>query len=283
VTLGHPSLRVAIIIAISIVAILGVASQAPIPQPSAYHAFADQRRILGIPNFWNVVSNLPLLLVGLAGARELARRSPQGALTSLTPAYFCFFLGGALVAFGSAYYHLEPSNDTLTWDRLPMSIVFMAFFAIIIGEHVSPSLGRRLLAPFLLLGLASVLYWSSSERAHQGDLRLYILVQYLPAVLIPVILLLFPSRLSRVGFVWTVVALYALAKLFEAADHLVFSLGQIVSGHTLKHVVAAVGMYVFLLAVRRRRDSHADAPAPFTEAPPIRAEKSTVKIPANDL
>ena len=251
--LTHFSPRLAVILAIGIVAALAVALHAPIPQPSAYHVFADQRRILGIPNFWNVVSNLPLLLVGLAGVRALAGRSPQGTLTSLRGAYFCFFLGGILVAFGSAYYHLAPSNDTLTWDRLPMTIVFMAFFSIIIGEHLSPSLGRRLLVPLLLLGLASVVYWYLSERAQHGDLRLYILVQYLPAALLPAVLLLFPSRLSHVGLVWAVLGMYALAKLFEVTDRLVFSFGHIVSGHTLKHVVAALGMYIFLLALKQRR------------------------------
>lgn len=255
----HVSPRLAIVFAISLVAALAVALHAPIPQPSAYHAFADQRRILGIPNFWNVVSNLPLLLVGLAGVRAVTTRSLQGALAPLRSAYFCFFLGGILVAFGSGYYHVAPSNDTLTWDRLPMTIVFMAFFTIIVGEHVRPSVGRRLLAPLVFLGLASVAYWHLSERAHQGDLRPYILVQYLPAALIPVVLLMFPSRLSRVELVWAVLATYVLAKLFEVTDRLVFSFGEIVSGHTLKHVVAALGMYVFLLALRLRRDRHADA------------------------
>jgi len=240
------------------VAAIAVALQTPIPQPAAYHVFADQRRIGGIPNFWNVVSNLPLLLVALAGVKEVTTRLLRAVSAPLMPAYFCFFFAGIFVAFGSAYYHVSPGNDTLTWDRLPMTVVFMAFFSIIVGEHVSPSVGRRLLAPLVVLGLASVAYWHLTERVHQGDLRPYILVQYLPAALIPVVLLLFPSRLSRVELVWLVLALYVLAKLFEAADRPVFSLGEIVSGHTLKHVVAALGMYAFLLALRLRQDKHAD-------------------------
>ncbi len=264
--LTHLSPRLAVILAVGIVAALAVALHAPIPQPAAYHAFADQRRILGVPNFWNVVSNLPLLLVGWAGVRELAGHSPRGALASLRAAYFCFFFGGILVALGSAYYHLEPSNDTLTWDRLPMTLVFMAFFSIIIGEHLSPSLGRRLLVPLVLLGLASVVYWHLSERANDGDLRPYILVQYLPAALVPAVLLLFPSRLSRVGLMWSVLGAYALAKLFEVTDRLVFSLGQIVSGHTLKHLVAALGMYIFLVALKVRRDMHAEESAVIARA-----------------
>lgn len=246
-------LRLSILVAIGIAATVLVALQAPIPQPSAYHAFADQRHLLGVPNFWNVASNLPFLIVGLAGLRELASRCPQGALPSLKVAYVWFFLGVMLVGLGSGYYHLAPSNDSLTWDRLPMTLVSMAFFSIIVGEHVSPQLGRRLLAPLLLLGLASVAYWHFTEQALRGDLRPYVMVQFLPLALAPLLLLLFPSRFSRTWFLWALLGLYVLAKLFEEADRLLFSFGQIVSGHTLKHVVAAFALYVFLLALKFRR------------------------------
>jgi hypothetical protein len=247
------SLRLSLIIAVGIAATVAVALQAPIPQPSAYHALADQRRLLGVPNFWNVASNLPFLLIGLAGIRELASRCPRGALPTLRPAYICFFLGVTLVGLGSAYYHLAPSNDTLTWDRLPMSLVSMAFFSIIVGEHVSPQLGRRLLGPLLLLGLASVAYWHFTEQVHRGDLRPYVLVQFLPLALAPLILLLFPSQFSRTWFLWALLGVYGLAKLSEEADQLLFSFGQIVSGHTLKHFAAAFALYLFLLALKFRR------------------------------
>src|SRR5262249_32907020 len=39
----------------------------PLPQDLAYHHFVDQRTLLGIPHFANVVSNVPFLLVGAAG------------------------------------------------------------------------------------------------------------------------------------------------------------------------------------------------------------------------
>ena len=42
----------------------------PIAQDPTYHQFADQRTLLGIPNFWNVVSNLPFVLVGAMGLRQ---------------------------------------------------------------------------------------------------------------------------------------------------------------------------------------------------------------------
>jgi len=45
----------------------------PIAQDPSYHQFADQRTLLGIPNFWNVVSNLPFVLVGTMGLWQFGR------------------------------------------------------------------------------------------------------------------------------------------------------------------------------------------------------------------
>ena len=41
----------------------------PISQDQGYHHFADQRTLFGVPNFWNVVSNLPFMAVGSVGLR----------------------------------------------------------------------------------------------------------------------------------------------------------------------------------------------------------------------
>jgi hypothetical protein len=244
--------RLALLGLLGLAAVIAVALQAPIPQPATYHGFADQRRLLGIPHFWNVVSNLPFLLIGLAGVHAVAVRRTPGGLDALRSAYLWMFLGVAAVAAGSAYYHLAPSNASLTWDRLPMTIAFMAFFVIVVGEHIDPRWALRLLPPLLLVGAGAVLYWHSTESAGHGDLRPYLMVQFVPLAVIPLVLLLFPSRVSGVGYLWGVLAAYVLAKLFELADRPLFSLGEWVSGHTLKHVAAAAGAYVFLLALKRR-------------------------------
>ena len=170
----------------------------PIPQDPAYHDFIDQRTLYGVPNFWNVASNVPFVIAGLLGLLLLAGRRPvPGGLPELRTAARVFFTGVLLTGFGSAYYHLEPSNASLFWDRLPMTLSFMAFFAMIIGENLSPGLGRALLWPLLAVGVLSVVYWHITERAGHGDLRPYGLVQFLPMVLIPVILLTFRSRSQR--------------------------------------------------------------------------------------
>jgi hypothetical protein len=209
----------------------------------------DQRTICGVPNFWNVLSNVPFLIFGAMGITEVARRKSL----PLKKIYLIFFAGTCLVAVGSGHYHLAPSNGTLVWDRLPMAIVFMAFFSIILAEYVDARIGRLSFIPLEVLGVGSVVYWHLTEVAGRGDLRPYIITQFLPIILIPLILVFFPSRLWHTRLLWAVIGTYMLAKLLELFDVQLFGmLGQAISGHSLKHVAAAMGTYLFLLALRRR-------------------------------
>lgn len=259
----HPTnrLRVGILVVAAALIAADFVTQGPIAQALAYHQFADQRSLLGVPNFWNVVSNAPFTLVGAAGLWLLLGQGPPGALPRLRPAYLIFFGGVALVGFGSAYYHWAPDNDTLVWDRLPMTVAFMGFFCAVVGERIDERLALRALGPLIVAGLASVLYWQATERSGHGDLRPYLLVQFLPLGLMPLILLLYPSRLSGTGYLWAVIAVYVVAKVCEEADRAIFGAGEVLSGHTLKHLTAALGPYLFLVALRRRRAGVAGAHA----------------------
>jgi hypothetical protein len=231
----------------------------PLPQPQSYHAFADQRTLLGIPHCLNVVSNLPFLLIGAAGLGFVLRRDavrPGGPF--LTEAerwpYAVLFLGIGLTAFGSAYYHLDPTNDRLVWDRLPMALAFMGLFDAVLGERVGVAAGRWLLLPLLAVGVGSVLYWHWTEQQGRGDLRPYFLVQFYPGLAIPLLVLLFPPRYTRAGGLFVALGWYVLAKVFEhLLDARLFSLGHVVSGHTLKHLAAACGAWELLRMVRARR------------------------------
>ena len=226
----------------------------PIPQDPAYHDFVDQRTLHGVPNFWNVASNLRFVIAGLLGLLVLlGRKSLPGGLPELNWAYVVFFAGVLLTGFGSAYYHLDPVNESLVWDRLPMTLAFMAFFSIIVGEYLSPGAGRALLWPLLLVGMLSIVYWHMTERAGDGDLRPYGLVQFLPMVLIPMILLMFRSRLNGSVFLWAMIAAYALSKITEHYDAEIYALIGTLSGHSIKHILAAVGTLFIYLALRRRR------------------------------
>ena len=227
----------------------------PYPQPLWYHEFADQRCIVCVPHALNVLSNLPFVLVGVWGLAFLA--SPRSTAAFREPAerwaYWVFFAGIALTGFGSAYYHWHPDNPRLLWDRLPLAVAFMAFFAAIIAERVDLRAGLWLLVPLALLGAGSVMYWHWTELEGRGDLRPYFLVQFYPLAAMPFLLLLFPARSTRAGDVWGVIAWYAGAKGLEALDGVIYSAGQVVSGHTLKHLVAAVGAYMVLFMLQHRR------------------------------
>jgi hypothetical protein len=238
--------------------LLGVTALMPrISQDPGYHAFADARPFRGIPNSLNVASNLPFLLVGALGLGFLARNRPGGASDAFTPPsdrrpYWPFFLGVGLTGIGSAYYHWHPSNATLFWDRLPMTVGFMALLASVIGERISRRAGARLLWPLLVAGAASAVYWHVTEQRGVGDLRPYALVQFGSMVLVPLILVLFPPRYTRTVDLVGSIGWYALAKVFEAVDHGLLALVG-VSGHTWKHLASAVGAYWILRMLERRR------------------------------
>ncbi|WP_157267414.1 ceramidase domain-containing protein [Azohydromonas aeria] len=244
--------RVGLLWGITAAALAALALHGPIAQPVSYHAFADERTLLGIPNFWNVVSNLPFVLLGLAGLWRLRRR-PPGVLPGLAACHAAFFAGAVGIGLGSAWYHLRPDSATLAWDRLPMTVAFMAFFAIVLGEHLGVRLARRALPALLLAGLGSVLYWVLSERLGGSDLRPYLLVQFLPVLLTPLILLLFPSRLTRVGWLWLLLALYVVAKGVEHFDAALYEHLGGLSGHTLKHLLAAGSLWCMVAGMSRRR------------------------------
>jgi ceramidase len=218
----------------------------PLPQDPHYHAFADQRTFWHVPNFWNVLSNLPFLAVAFWGIRAL------GSSTAFLEkwervAYSILLAGVAMVAFGSSYYHAWPDNATLFWDRLPMAIVFMSLLASTIGERVSMRAGRWLLGPLIVLGIASVIAWRLS-----GDLRLYAVVQFYPMLALPLMLILFRPRYSGVAGVWSMIGLYAVAKILEFYDQ---GIGALLStgGHPWKHVAGAAAMLCYVNAVAHRR------------------------------
>ncbi|WP_066616783.1 ceramidase domain-containing protein [Rufibacter roseus] len=238
--LHHPK-KILLLIGLTIAGVVAVLLQDRIPQDVSYHIFADERELLGLPNFWNVVSNLPFVVIGAWAFLQLLSQKPAGLLKGTLPGYLIFFVGIVCTGLGSAYYHLSPSNQTLLWDRLPMTIAFMGFFSVILSEYVHFKAGKILLAPLLLLGAWSVGYWYLTELHGQGDLRFYVLVQFLPILLTPVILLLFSSPFNTNAYTWLVVLAYALAKVFETFDAQILQVTGSLSGHSIKHVLAGNG------------------------------------------
>ena len=232
-----------ILIALSLITIVSLFFLDPIVQDEHYHAFSDTRNLLSIPNFWNVISNGLFIVVGMWGLvyRKLNKKTEMS--------YTLLFFGIITVGIGSGYYHFFPSTTSLVWDRLPMTIVFMTLFSIIIREYISDRLGRFLLLPLVTMGLFSIGYWVFNE---SHDLRVYGVVQFYPMLAIPVILIFFKSKYQDHLVYWILLGCYVTAKLFEHYDTEIHQLVGFISGHSLKHIMASVGLYILVRSYKKR-------------------------------
>jgi len=243
---------------------IGVFLVPPISQSENYHHFVDTRTFGGLQNAFDVASNAFFLIVGLLGMHFILGdlSAAPSAQRFLDPRerwpYLLFFVGVALTAFGSAYYHSHPDDARLVWDRLPMTLGFMSLLAATLSERINVKTGTRLLVPLLIFGIASVLYWNVTLAHGAGDLRPYVLAQFGSLLVLLLLVALFPPSYTRGADLIASLLIYALAKVLEAADRPIFKLGGIVSGHTLKHVTAAVSAYWILRMLKLR--------APITRA-----------------
>jgi len=223
------------------------------PQPVDYHEFADDRHLVGIANFLDVVSNAAFVVAGVAGMIvTINPRTPFEYARERLP-YLVFFLGVALTGLGSGYYHLAPNNETLFLDRLPMTIAFMSLISAQIVDRISIRAGLALLLPMLLVGMGSVVYWIATERAGVGNVMPYGVLQFYSVVMLFVLALLYRSRYTRGNDIYWVFAAYVVAKIFETFDREILALGNLMSGHSLKHLAAAVGSLLVMRMLWLRR------------------------------
>ena len=245
--------RTALIVGFTALTVAAAFLLPPLPQPLDYHDFADQRDAFGIHNFLDVVSNLAFLLAGIAGLFVVFSRRACFEFPRERWPYAVFFLGVLLTAAGSAWYHLAPDNETLFWDRLPMTIAFMGLLSSQVVERISIRAGLLLLGPMLLVGMASVVYWIGTERMGVGNVLPYALLQGYAMVVLLAMTALLRSRYTRASDLYYVFAWYLLAKLLEFLDAPVLAHSHVVSGHSLKHVAAAAaGLVVCYMLLRRR-------------------------------
>lgn len=232
----------ATLIILGVIMLIAVIIAYPINQDLAYHDFSDDNIFLKVNNFWNVTSNLPFLIVGFLGVyniKSIAQKKFQ---------YLVFFSGVFLIGIGSSYYHYNPNNFTLIFDRLPMTVVFMSLISIVISEFVNCKIGSKLLIPILLFGLVSVLYW-----IFFNDLSLYVFIQFYPMLAIPIILICFKSKHTNTYGYWLLLIFYIIAKLCEYYDDEIFGVLKAISGHSLKHIISAVGLFVLFRTFIKRR------------------------------
>ena len=200
----------------------------PFPQDLGYHHFANKATEFGVPNAANVLSNIPFVIIGAIG---LSRRQDRLWMT--------LWAGLLLTGFGSGYYHLNPSNTTLVWDRLPMSITFAAVICIFLRDALQQAAP---LTAWLIYSMSTVLYWASFN-----DLRPYIVLQFGGMLLL--VAIYFKHRATLPHWGWVLLG-YAAAKILEAADQSIWRATRgLLAGHAWKHLAAALG---FVPLVRSR-------------------------------
>jgi len=224
-----------------------------IPQPPDYVAWADHRTWLGIPNAGDVLSNSGFLLVGLLGLWNLARGACRCDVPGERAAWSLFFLGMLYLALASSYFHWQPDPAGLALDRLGIAHSFVVLLAAVLIERVHAVAGKRLLPVLVVLGMAGVGHWYWSFLQGAEDLRLYILVQVLPATLLLASLLAFKPRYNRGGDYLTALLIYGLAVAADQLDQQILEWTGLLSGHAVKHLLTALAAYWLLRMLRRRQ------------------------------
>ena len=211
------------------------------------------KNYFSVNNFWKLISNIPFIIIGLIGIYENKNKKLIHDNFKTAPIYSVFFLGVFLTGFGSSWFHLNPNDSTLVWDRLPMTIGFMALTTGLLSEYLYRDLQKKIFYPLLFVGFISVLYWYYTEQQGRGDLRLYVLVQFLPLLLIPLIALTHQSRFTHNNILIGVILFYLLAKLTEHYDQAIHQALGFISGHSIKHLLAAAATYLVLIMLKNRK------------------------------
>jgi hypothetical protein len=218
----------------------------PAKQDQSYHDFADKRAFFEIPNFFDVITNISFAVFGFIGLYYCIRKKQSDAPWS----WIVFFFGVTFVCFGSGNYHLSPDNNTLVWDRLPITVGFMGFFIALLSEYIHPKIEKYFLLPAILLGISSILYWH-----YLDDLRYYIWIQYIPLLCIPIIMLVFKSNYSHQRYIIFALICYFLAKVTEFYDKEIFAfMNEQLSGHSLKHIFATLAALSLYIMLKHRND-----------------------------
>lgn len=256
-SIASRKIRIYCIIFLALALLLVAVMSPPTPQSMLYHEFSDQRSYWGIPNFFNVTSNLIFLLVGVMGLFHL-RNSLPGATPTEMGLYRLVFASTGAACLGSMYYHWEPNLISLFWDRLPIALGFTSLLATALVERFAMSWLNYFAVLLPIAGTMSALYWLWSELNHVGNLNYYIAAQFCSIGLILLLVSGFPSRYTHTTEIYRVMFIYGLAKLAEIADQEIYEFRQIISGHTLKHILAGFAVYFILrmLKIRTLKSSH---------------------------
>ena len=237
-----------------LVFIIAAISYGPISQPQEYHDFADDREFLSIPNALDVMSNLVIIYPGIIGLAFVHERRKNSQLSDDEVSIQITLFSGMILTFaGSVWFHLDPNDSTMLWDRLGMSVVIGSCISLLIHDMYDRGLAGKVHLPIVVLSLISVLWWPVFD-----DLRFYFIVKYHPFILFP-ILLFYGNRIYNKisGYYWGL-SMFILATVFEFTDLQIFEITGFISGHTLKHIFAGIGLWFVMAMIRDRTLLHVE-------------------------
>ena len=151
---------------ICLIAVIAACWRRIIPQDPAYHLFADESSMFSPQRAQR--TEQPDLHHRDRGPLSIAtagniRFSKTGSASPTRHSSLCV-AGRRRLGLLSRRSH----NLSLAWDRLPMTVAFMSFFAILLAERVSFRAARMLFPALLFAGIASIAYWYYSEVAGAG-------------------------------------------------------------------------------------------------------------------
>lgn len=225
----------------------------PIPQLQNYHQFADQSALLGVPNGADVLSNFGFALVAAWGLLCLWPMHGVASLDAGRHGYRLFLVALLLTSIGSAFYHLAPDDARLVGDRLPIALACAGLLAAVRAECLAKPASRAATLWLGMFAVASVAWWVVTGQTGAGDLRPYLLLQGLPLILIPLWQWLYrAARRDKLAFAGAL-ALYVAAKFAELGDHALLASLGVISGHTLKHLLATAAAAVLVARLVERQ------------------------------
>ena len=237
--------ELALLLAVAALAVLAALLPAT-GLPAGYHDFADQRTLLGLPHALDVLSNLPFAVMGAWGLWWL-RRVPLDRLgTAQRGLAGLLFIGLIATAFCSSGYHLDPHDAGLCIDRVGMSLAFAGLLGLAAADRISARAGVALAALVAVAAPATALVaWLG------GNMTPWAVLQGGGLVLLAALALRRPQPRALGFSIIGVIAFYAVAKALELADAPVFALTQqLISGHSAKHLVAALAAWPVVRALQ---------------------------------
>jgi hypothetical protein len=220
----------------------------PLAQPQGYHQFADTRIFCGVHNGADVLSNLVIFAAGLVNLSWCLKN--RGARLLQMPGMLTAGLGLVITAAGSAYYHSAPTDVTLVWDRLPMTVVFAGILGMLFSSVTARRVAWSEMGLLVVASVATVFVWVKT-----GCLWPYALLQFggLAAIVGSTV----ARKVDTVSGWWAVIKWYAVAKVFEELDGSVWMLTHhLFAGHALKHIACGLAGLALLAVVSGGKDEN---------------------------